>query len=117
MVEQPTAPCDDHARIKERTRGLSQRCIPSSLGTERVEGRGKTVDPWSDPNRADTGHKGSGLHLLLSTRSILGGEYNSFILKKKDAESSWRIVQAESRYLAEAESRYAMIELECLGAA
>jgi hypothetical protein len=40
-----------------------------------------------------------------------------FILKQKDAEGSWRMVQAGSRYLSETESRYAMIELECLGAA
>jgi hypothetical protein len=40
-----------------------------------------------------------------------------FILKQKDANGSWRMVQAGSRYLSEAESRYAMIELECLGAA
>ena len=40
-----------------------------------------------------------------------------FILKQKDADGNWRMVQAGSRYLSEAESRYAMIELECLGAA
>ncbi|KAI9550940.1 hypothetical protein GHT06_000605 [Daphnia sinensis] len=39
-----------------------------------------------------------------------------FIWKQRDADGSWRMVQAGSRYLSEAESRYAMIELECLGA-
>ena len=40
-----------------------------------------------------------------------------FILKQRDPKKNWQIVQAGSRFLLEAESRYAMIELECLGAA
>jgi hypothetical protein len=48
------------------------------------------------------------LHVDASRIFILG-----FILKQKDADGSWRMIQAGSRYLPEAESRYAMIEFEC----
>lgn len=40
-----------------------------------------------------------------------------FVLKQQQADGKWRVVQAGSRFTAPAESRYAMIELECLGAA
>ena len=40
-----------------------------------------------------------------------------FVLKQKKAGDQWRMVQAGSRFLSAAETRYAMIELECLGAA
>ena len=39
-----------------------------------------------------------------------------FVLKQKKAGGQWRMVQAESRFLSAVETRYAMIELECLGA-
>jgi len=40
-----------------------------------------------------------------------------FVLKQKKAEGQWKMIQAGSRFLSAAETRYAMIELECLGAA
>jgi RNase H-like domain found in reverse transcriptase len=40
-----------------------------------------------------------------------------FFLKQKQEDGIWRTVQAGSRYLSPAESRYAMIELEMLGIA
>ena len=40
-----------------------------------------------------------------------------FILRQQKADGSWNVVQAESRFLSDAESQYAMIELECLAAA
>ncbi len=40
-----------------------------------------------------------------------------FVLKQQQENGEWRVVQAGSRFIAPAESRYAMIELECLGAA
>jgi len=40
-----------------------------------------------------------------------------FFLKQKQEDNSWRTVQAGSRFLSAAESRYAMIELEMLGIA
>lgn len=40
-----------------------------------------------------------------------------FLLKQCDAENVWRVVQVGSRFLSSAETRYAMIELESLGAA
>jgi transposase InsO family protein len=40
-----------------------------------------------------------------------------FILRQQKADGSWNVVQAGSRFLSDAESRYAMIELECLAAA
>ena len=41
-----------------------------------------------------------------------------FILKQQDpATSKWQLVQARSRFLSSPDSRYAMIELECLAAA
>ena len=52
------------------------------------------------------------LHVDASRLNGLG-----FILKKRDANTNeWRMVQAGSRFLSPAESRYAMIELECLAA-
>ena len=38
-------------------------------------------------------------------------------LLKQDTGRGWRVVQAGSRFLSDPETRYAMIELECLGAA
>ena len=40
-----------------------------------------------------------------------------FILKQQQADGRWRMVQAGSRFIDPTESRYAMIELELLGAA
>jgi hypothetical protein len=40
-----------------------------------------------------------------------------FTLRQQNADGSWNVVQAGSRFLSDAESRYAMIELECLAAA
>jgi hypothetical protein len=40
-----------------------------------------------------------------------------FILRQQKADGSWNVVQAGSRFLSDAECRYAMIELECLAAA
>ena len=39
-----------------------------------------------------------------------------FVLRQRAPDGVWKIVQAGSRFLSDAESRYAMIELECLGA-
>jgi hypothetical protein len=39
-----------------------------------------------------------------------------FLLKQRDPKNTWQVVQAGSRFISSAESRYAMIELECLGA-
>lgn len=52
---------------------------------------------------------------LFSDASRLRGL--GFILKQQQSDGQWRMVQAGSRFIAPAESRYAMIELECLGAA
>ncbi|KZS10058.1 TE: Reverse transcriptase [Daphnia magna] len=38
-----------------------------------------------------------------------------FVIKQLDNTGVWRAVQAGSRFLSDAETRYAMIELECLG--
>ena len=40
-----------------------------------------------------------------------------FVLKQQHADGKWNMVQAGSRFLSDAETRYAMIELECLAAA
>ena len=40
-----------------------------------------------------------------------------FILKQQQTDGQWRMVQAVSRFIVPVESRYAMIELECIGAA
>ena len=40
-----------------------------------------------------------------------------FLLKQKGADGRWKLIQDGSRFLSSAESRYAMIELECLAAA
>jgi hypothetical protein len=40
-----------------------------------------------------------------------------FILKQQQTNGDWKMVQAGSRLIVPAESRYAMIELECLAAA
>ena len=40
-----------------------------------------------------------------------------FILRQQNKDGSWNVVQAGSRFLSDAETRYAMIELECLAAA
>ena len=40
-----------------------------------------------------------------------------FVLKQQQKNGEWRMVQAGSRLIVPAESRYAMIELECLAAA
>ena len=40
-----------------------------------------------------------------------------FVLKQRQDDESWRAVQAGSRFLSSAETRYAMIELECLAIA
>lgn len=39
-----------------------------------------------------------------------------FLLRQRTSPTVWRIVQAGSRFLSDAEKRYAMIELECLAA-
>ena len=52
------------------------------------------------------------LHVDASRLNGLG-----FLLKQLDDSKVWRVVQAGSRFLSSAESRYAMIELECLSAA
>lgn len=59
----------------------------------------------------DPGHP-TALHVDASRLNGLG-----FVLKQKGTDGSWKMVQAGSRFLSAAESRYAMIELECLGAA
>ena len=40
-----------------------------------------------------------------------------FVLKQQQGDGSWRIVQAGSRFLSSAETRYAMVELELLAIA
>ena len=40
-----------------------------------------------------------------------------FVLKQQQTNNEWKLVQVGSRFLSDAETRYAMIELECLGAA
>ena len=40
-----------------------------------------------------------------------------FVLRQQSLDGKWNVVQAGSRFLSDAENRYAMIELECLGAA
>ena len=40
-----------------------------------------------------------------------------FVLKQQQKNGEWKMVQAGSRFIVPAESRYAMIELECLAAA
>jgi hypothetical protein len=52
------------------------------------------------------------LHVDASRLNGLG-----FLLKQQGADAKWTVVQAGSRFLSSAESRYAMIELECLAAA
>ncbi|MFO0089907.1 MAG: Ty3/Gypsy family RNase HI domain-containing protein, partial [bacterium] len=52
------------------------------------------------------------LHVDASRLNGLG-----FVLKQQHADSRWNMVQAGSRFLSDAETRYAMIELECLAAA
>jgi hypothetical protein len=50
---------------------------------------------------------------LISDASRLFGI--GFVLKQEQANGDWKPVQAGSRFLTEAESRYAMCELELLG--
>lgn len=38
-----------------------------------------------------------------------------FILRQQNADSGWNVVQEGSRFLSDAETRYVMIELECMG--
>jgi hypothetical protein len=52
------------------------------------------------------------LHVDASRLNGLG-----FLLKQLYDSKVWRVVQAGSRFLSSAESRYAMIKLECLSAA
>ena len=52
---------------------------------------------------------------LFSDASRLRG--HGFIPKQQQTDGQWRMVQAGSRFIDPTESRYAMIELECLGAA
>ena len=52
------------------------------------------------------------LHVDASLLNGLG-----FILKQQQQNGTWRMMQAGSRFLSDAERRYAMIELECLAAA
>ena len=52
---------------------------------------------------------------LFSDASCLRGL--GFILKQQQSDGQWRMVQAGSRFITPAESRYAMIELGNLGAA
>jgi hypothetical protein len=59
-----------------------------------------------DPSRP------ASLHVDASGLNGLG-----FLLKQCDAKNVWRVVQAGSHFLSSAETRYAMIELECLGSA
>lgn len=40
-----------------------------------------------------------------------------FVLHQQGLDSKWNLIQAGSRFLSDAETRYAMIELEYLGAA
>jgi hypothetical protein len=57
--------------------------------------------------------RATSLHVDASRLHGLG-----FILKQQDATTGkWHLIQAGSRFLSSAESRYAMIELECLAAA
>ncbi|KAI9555012.1 putative uncharacterized protein K02A2.6-like [Daphnia sinensis] len=58
-----------------------------------------------DPNRPTT---------LFTDASRLNGL--GFILKQRATSGAWQMVQAGSRFLRPAETRYAMIELECLAA-
>jgi hypothetical protein len=39
-----------------------------------------------------------------------------FLLKQKGTDAQLKVVQAKSRFLSSAKSRYTMIELECLSA-
>lgn len=52
------------------------------------------------------------LHVDASRLNGLG-----FLLKPLDDSNLWRFVQAGSRFISDAESCFAMIELECLSAA
>ena len=61
---------------------------------------------YYDPTRSTT---------LFSDASRLRGL--GFILKQQQTDGQWRMVQSGSRFIDPTESRYAMIELECLGAA
>jgi hypothetical protein len=53
--------------------------------------------------------KPTALHTDASRLKGLG-----FVLRQQHADGSWRTIQAGSRFLSDAESRYAMIELELL---
>ena len=59
----------------------------------------------------DPAHR-TALHVDASRLHGLG-----FVLKQLKPDGGWRVVQAGSRFLSSEESRYAMIELECLSAA
>ena len=54
--------------------------------------------------------KPTSLHTDASRLKGLG-----FVLKQQQPDGTWRMVQAGSRFLSDAETRYAMIELELLG--
>lgn len=54
--------------------------------------------------------KPTSLHTDASRLKGLG-----FVLKQRQDDNSWRMVQAGSRFITETESRYAMIEIELLG--
>ena len=59
--------------------------------------------------------KPTALHVDASRLSF--GSGLGFILKQQQSNGKWSMIQAGSRFLSEAEKRYAMIELECLAAA
>ena len=71
----------------------------------------KTLSSIPDLAFYDQTHP-TALHVDASRLRGLG-----FVLKQLKPDNQWRMVQAGSRFLSSAESRYAMIELECLGAA
>ena len=52
------------------------------------------------------------LHVDASRLKVLG-----FLLKQQNSDGNRQLVQTSSRFLSDAEKRYAMIELECLSAA
>ena len=54
---------------------------------------------------------------LHTDASTLGLGFLLLLQKSTESDSDWRVVQAGSRFLSDTESRYAVIELECLAVA
>jgi transposase InsO family protein len=111
LINQTTNFTDEIAELANPLKGLLKKKNEFIWTAAHQEAFEKAREKLADPKfLAYYDHRRpTRLHTDASRLNGLG-----FVLKQQQDDKSWRIVQAGSRFLSSAETRYAMVELELL---